>query len=87
MTFQQLCDFYGKTPQAVRYRCQVMGMPMSLALTTPLRKLDASKRHEAYAAGQITFSGEPCAHGHSGLRYSKNNRCVECNKQQRGKRA
>lgn len=30
--------------------------------------------------GNMTYQGNPCKHGHSGLRYTQNRTCVECAK-------
>lgn len=43
-----------------------------------MRKNEA--RWAAKAAGQTTYEGVPCIHGHSGLRYSSSSSCVECHK-------
>lgn len=40
-------------------------------------------RKEALESGAITYQGAPCAHGHSGIRYTANRLCVSCAKARR----
>lgn len=30
------------------------------------------------AGSDLTYQGKPCIHGHSGLRWKRDNKCVEC---------
>jgi len=47
------------------------------------RKVRNCKRltEKAQLAGQSTYQGKPCPHGHDGIRYACNGSCVQCNRQ------
>lgn len=49
-----------------------------------VRKYEAHPREKvaqvAIAAGAKFYMGQPCAHGHAGMRYVSNKMCVECAK-------
>lgn len=36
------------------------------------------ERRAAAARGERKYIGKPCKHGHEGLRYTRNDNCVEC---------
>jgi hypothetical protein len=45
---------------------------------TPGARRAAEAREAARILGEPTYHGQPCAHGHSGQRYTSNKHCFEC---------
>src|SRR5574337_1027423 len=60
------------------WRASVHGVTKNQTLKRMSRSDKDTAREAARVSGKSKYDGNPCKHGHSGLRYTSTGGCVEC---------